>query len=104
MPTRTGSKNPCAPYTGRMKARYVVRITAADVGSRVTVRSRIRNAEPGDGPSVTDVIGVLRSWADGVLRVERRDGTVADVAEADLLAAKTVPPPPPRRGRAHTGS
>ena len=83
-----------------MKARYVVRITPADVGERVTVRSRLPDSvDTDDGPAVTDVIGTLKSWSGGVLQVERRDGTVVDVAEGDLLAAKTVPPPPEPRPR-----
>lgn len=79
-----------------MKGRYTVRITPADVGQRVTVRARI----PGPGPTATDTVGVLRSWAGGVLAIERRDGTLAEVAEGDLLAARVIPPQPPRPPRA----
>lgn len=79
-----------------MRGRYVVRITPADVGSRVSVRARIP-AGPGE-PSSTDTLGHLRSWRDGVLAVERRDGTMAEIREADLLAGRVVPPAPPRRG------
>lgn len=84
-----------------MRARYVVRITPADVGARVTVRSRLPGTvDTDDGPTVTDVIGTLRTWSDGVLQIQRRDGSVVEVTEADLLAAKTVPPPPDARHRA----
>ena len=79
-----------------MKARYVVRITPADVGARVSVRSRLPDPDP-DGPSATDVLGMLRSWSDGVLRIERRDGSVAEIDESRLLAARTVPPAPKPR-------
>ncbi len=72
-----------------MRARYVIRITPADVGRRVTIRARTR-AGPYE-PSATDTVGILRSWADGLLRVERRDGTVVQIPEADLLAARVIP-------------
>jgi hypothetical protein len=73
-----------------------VAITSADVGQRVSIRSA---THAGEGePSATDTLGMLRSWESGVLAVERRDGDVVRIAEADLLAAKTIPPPPaPRR-------
>ena len=68
-------------------------VTPSDVGSRVT----LRRAVPG---GVGDVVGDLLSWSDGVLSVRRRDGSVVAVAEADLVAARVVPPaPPPRPAR-----
>ncbi len=71
-----------------MRGRYAVRITPADIGQRVTIRIR---THAGEGqPSTTDVLGVLRSWDKGVLRVERRDGRVSEIPEADLLAAKVI--------------
>ena len=59
-------------------------VTPADVGSRVTLR---RTVEGG----VSDVVGVLESWASGALAVRRRDGSLVTVAEASLLAGKVVP-------------
>lgn len=82
-----------------MPARFVVRITPEDVGRRVTIRSTIP-AGPGE-PRHTDTLGVLRSWADGVLRIERRDGTLVDLAEEAIVGARTVGPPPVRRVPAH---
>lgn len=79
----------------RMGGRHVVRITPADVGSRVSVRSRI--GEDGRGPRYTDALGVLEAWEHGVLRIRRRDGELVEVAESALVAGKTLPPPPPRR-------
>lgn len=80
-----------------MNARYVVRITPADVGARVSVRSRIPAA---DGqPSTTDTLGILEAWSGGVLRIARADGARISVREADLLAARRIPPPPPPRPR-----
>lgn len=71
-----------------MRARGVVRITPDDVGARVTVRYRI--AHGAGEPSMTDVVGVLRSWAGGTLLVQRRDGTVVTVPESALVAARKV--------------
>jgi N-acetylglutamate synthase len=81
-------------------ARLAVRITRADVGKRVSVRTW---AAPGDRPArFTDTVGVLVAWEDGVLSVTRRDGRVARLAESELVAAKVVPPGqaarPRRRG------
>jgi N-acetylglutamate synthase len=78
-----------------MRARYRVTISPADVGKRITVRARTR-ALPGQ-PSATDTVGTLRSWRDGILRIERRDGSVREIPEADLLAARLVGTPPTRR-------
>ncbi|HEX8002288.1 MAG TPA: hypothetical protein VF519_06300 [Mycobacteriales bacterium] len=60
-------------------------VTPADVGSRVTLRRVVPEG-------VSDVVGELLSWADGVLSVRRRDGSVVAVAEASLVAARVVPP------------
>lgn len=77
-----------------VKSRLVVHITAADVGQRVSVRSRVPDHDA--HASMTDTVGRLLSWDDGVLRVERRDGTVATLAESDLLAGKVIGDPPQR--------
>ena len=79
-----------------MRQHLRVAITPADVGSRVSVRSRLAGAVSG-GPTVTDCVGYLRSWTADGLTVERRDGTVARIVEADLLAGKVLPHPPPER-------
>lgn len=76
-----------------MRARLVVRISPADVGARVSVRARLEGGAHG----ATDTLGILRSWEDGVLLVERSDGSVTRIREDDLLAARPVPPAPPRR-------
>ncbi|MGW4277907.1 putative acetyltransferase, partial [Streptomyces seoulensis] len=75
--------------------RLVVRITAADVGKRVSVR---RLGEPGGrGEKFTDTIGVLTSWDDGVLLITQKDGASVRIAESSLVAGKVVPPAPARR-------
>jgi len=76
-----------------MRARMTVRISPADVGARVTVRARHHGPEA----AVTDVVGMLRSWGDGMLTIERRDGTTRTVAQDDLVAARVVPAAPGRR-------
>ncbi|PAZ11602.1 GNAT family N-acetyltransferase [Streptomyces sp. SA15] len=75
--------------------RLVVRITAADVGKRVSVR---RLGEPGVADEkFTDTVGVLTSWNDGVLLITRRDGETVRIPESALVAGKVVPPAPARR-------
>lgn len=71
-----------------MKARGVVRISPADVGARVSVRARI--PEPGDGPSMTDTVGILERWTDdGILCIRRRDGELVEIDAQLLVAART---------------
>ncbi|MFC8085102.1 MULTISPECIES: GNAT family N-acetyltransferase [unclassified Streptomyces] len=75
--------------------RLEVRITAADVGKRVSVR-RLSDAGVA-GQRFTDTVGVLTSWTDGVLLITRKSGESVRVAESDLVAGKVVPPAPARR-------
>ncbi len=78
----------------------MVRITPADVGSRVSVRFwREDAAEVQDGPRHDDAVGTLESWADGWLAIRRRDGRLTTVDEAALVAGKVIPETPPRRPR-----
>ncbi|WP_184346064.1 GNAT family N-acetyltransferase [Streptomyces olivoverticillatus] len=75
--------------------RLEVRITAADVGKRVSVR---RRREPGRSPErFTDTVGTLTYWKAGVLRITRRTGETVEIPEADLVAGKVVPTAPARR-------
>ncbi|MFF1721293.1 GNAT family N-acetyltransferase [Streptomyces sviceus] len=75
--------------------RLVVRISAADVGKRVSVRCLDETG--GTGEKFTDTVGVLTSWDDGVLRVTRRDGESVRIPESALVAGKVVPAEPARR-------
>jgi len=75
----------------RTGVRFTIDVGPGDSGVRIALRRRL--AEGGYG----DVLGTLLSWADDSVRVERRDGTVIDVAVADVVAAKRIPPPPTRR-------
>ncbi len=43
------------------------------------------------------MLGELLGWVDGVVRVQRKDGSVVEVAATDVVAAKRIPPPPQRR-------
>ncbi|MFF9807499.1 GNAT family N-acetyltransferase [Streptomyces coeruleorubidus] len=75
--------------------RLEVRITAADVGKRVSVRSKIEHAPPGE--KFTDTVGVLTSWDKGVLLITRKGGESVRIAESTLVAGKVVPAAPARR-------
>jgi hypothetical protein len=70
-----------------------VAVTPADVGSRVSLRRVLRDGREGLG----DVVGDLVGWDAAGLAVRRRDGSVETVAEADVVAAKVVPPAPEPR-------
>ncbi|MGW1199950.1 GNAT family N-acetyltransferase [Streptomyces sp. NPDC002536] len=75
--------------------RLEVRITAADVGKRVSVRrlnDSVRSPE-----RFTDTVGELVSWEGGVLRITRRTGETIEIPERALVAGKVVPAAPPRR-------
>ncbi|HEX5568082.1 MAG TPA: GNAT family N-acetyltransferase [Streptomyces sp.] len=74
--------------------RLEVRIGAGDVGKRVSVRSLTGS---GEGAALTDTVGVLTSWTDGVLSITRRGGESVRIAEAALVAGKVVPAAPARR-------
>nr|WP_202437612.1 GNAT family N-acetyltransferase [Streptomyces sp. SID5910] len=75
--------------------RLEVRITAADVGKRVSVRCL---SEPGvAGEKFTDTVGVLTSWDNGVLLITRKSGESVRIAESTLVAGKAVPAAPARR-------
>jgi N-acetylglutamate synthase len=75
--------------------RLEVRITAADVGKRVSVRSLTGQRDT--AARFTDTVGVLTSWTAGVLRITRRNGQTVALAEDALVAGKVVPAAPPRR-------
>ncbi|WP_344977453.1 hypothetical protein [Streptosporangium fragile] len=59
------------------------------MGRRVTTRRRV----PG---GFRDAVGELEFWRDGVLGVRKRDGTLVEIAEETLVAARVVQPPHPR--------
>jgi len=66
--------------------------TTVAVGTRVVVRRLLRGrAGPSGGPAMTDVVGRVVAHTGEVLRVERRDGELVDVAVADVVTLKQVP-------------
>ncbi|MDN3272200.1 GNAT family N-acetyltransferase [Streptomyces sp. MA15] len=75
--------------------RLEVRVTAADVGKRVSVRSLIEHGPSGE--KFSDTVGVLTSWDNGVLQITRKSGESVRVAESALVAGKVVPAAPARR-------
>ncbi|WP_314171930.1 GNAT family N-acetyltransferase [Streptomyces winkii] len=75
--------------------RLEVRITASDVGKRVSVRSL--TGAGGRHASFTDTVGVLTSWDGGVLHITRRGGQSVPIDESALVAGKVVPGAPARR-------
>lgn len=74
-----------------LRGQLVHRITQEDLGSRVSVRITL----PEGG--FTDIVGVVESWAEGVLTLRRRDDSTVEVTEADIVASRVVPQVPPRR-------
>jgi len=65
-------------------------LAAAAVGDRLVVRAH-------HGSGARDALGVLVARTDDAVTIDTRRGPV-DVALADVVAAKPVPPPPvPRR-------
>jgi hypothetical protein len=87
---------PSKEVTG-MRYRLEVRVTAADVGQRVTIRWR--PAELDGSRLMTDVLGILEDADDQFFKVRRgRDGQLVVIPRERALAGKVVPPaPPPRR-------
>ena len=61
-------------------ARFTHAITKDDVGQRVTVRFRLPDGR------FRDIVGVLESWHDDVLVLRRRDGSLAHVTAAEIVA------------------
>jgi hypothetical protein len=61
----------------------VIAVSPDDIGRRITTRRRV----PG---GFRDAVGVLESWRDGVLTVRKRDGTLVEIPENVLVAAKVV--------------
>lgn len=65
-------------------ARLNITITPSDVGKRVTTRRRVPEG-------FRDAVGQLEFWRDGVLGVRKRDGSLVEIPQDTLAAAKVVP-------------
>nr|WP_082126982.1 hypothetical protein [Allosalinactinospora lopnorensis] len=72
-------------------SRFATEVTPEDVGRRVTLRVQLPDRR------FRDIVGVLESWHDGMIRVRRRDGGVTDLTAADVVGSRIVPQRPPRR-------
>jgi len=82
------------------------------VGQRVVVRRLLRGETgPSGGPAMTDLLGVCLSWGDGLCVVQPEQGGPVEIAIADIVSGKPVPPRPsvrmrvsPRDAELHTAS
>lgn len=70
------------------------------VGQRVVVR-RVLPGEtgPSGGPAMTDLLGVMETWAGGVTTIREESGAVTAIRLRDIVSGKGVPPRPSVRHR-----
>jgi hypothetical protein len=80
----------------RVRYRMEVRLTAADVGSRVVIRWRRPCGADGDRDEVADVLGVLQAADDSAFVVRKASGELVTIPRMRALAGKTVPAQPRR--------
>lgn len=67
------------------------------VGQRVVVRRVVRGETgPSGGPAFTDLLGICESWTAESTVIRAEDGTLTEIALADIVAGKPVPPRPSR--------
>lgn len=78
----------------RLGAGYRTEVGPEHVGRRVTIRHLV---EEEGRQLATDVVGHLRTWDEGRLRVERRDGSLVEVDADAIVASRIIPDAPPRR-------
>ncbi len=70
------------------------------VGVRVVVRRVLPGQTgPSGGPAMTDLLGVMEAWDETSTRVRGEDGTATEIALADIVSGKPVPPRPSARMR-----
>jgi hypothetical protein len=77
-----------------VRFRLEVRLTAADVGSRVVIRWRRPAVDGGDEDA--DVLGILEAADEGSFQVRQASGELVSIPLERALAGKTVPPKPGR--------
>lgn len=87
-----------------MAYRFEVRLTAADVGSRVVIRWR-RPAEgaAGGAEEIADVLGMLEAADAASFTVRKASGDLVTIPRERALAGKTVPPAAQRQRRRERG-
>lgn len=91
MPTTPDGSDTRRQHTGH-GIRYTQRVTAADVGERVSVRHLA--ADPAQGTVVTDVVGRLLAFDDELVIVIDRHHQLYIVGRHAVLASRVVPPHP----------
>jgi hypothetical protein len=82
-----------------VRYRLEVRLSTADLGSRVVIRWR---RPAGDRDEIADVVGVLAAADTVSFTVRKTSGEMVTIPRDRALAGKTVPPAPPRERRAGT--
>lgn len=80
------------PEVGRLRARYVQRVTAEHVRQRVSIRRLVH--DPDRGPLPSDVVGRLLAFDDEILVLVDRDGRLHVVDAATVIASRVVPEHP----------
>lgn len=85
-----------------MRYRLEVRLSAADLGSRVVIRWR---RPAGDHDEIADVLGILTAADAASFTVRQKSGELVTIPRDRALAGKTVPEAPHRlNGRAVTAA
>jgi 8-oxo-dGTP pyrophosphatase MutT (NUDIX family) len=84
--------SPGGPEVGRLRARYVQRVTAEHVRQRVSVRHLVD--DPDRGPMPTDVVGRLLAFDDDTLMVVDRAGRLHVLDAGTVIASRVVPEHP----------
>jgi ribosomal protein S18 acetylase RimI-like enzyme len=70
------------------------------VGQRVVVRRVLPGRTgPSGGPAMTDLLGVMETWQPPTTTVRAEDGSVTEIALAEIVSGKPVPPRPSPRMR-----
>lgn len=65
------------------------------VGQRVVIRRLVRGESgPTGGPAFTDLLGICTAWGDGTMTLAPTDRAPLEIALADIVSGKPVPPRP----------
>ena len=100
------------PGTSRSgpRPRYVHRVTADDIGERVSVRhalaARPDTTAPDSGsePQLTDVVGRLVGLDDDAVMIVDRDGRLHVIGQRTVVASRVIPPHPRREPEPMVGT
>jgi hypothetical protein len=84
-----------------VRYRLEVRLSAADLGSRVVIRWR---RPAGDRDEIADVVGVLAAADTASFTVRKTSGELVTILRDRALAGKTVPAAPRREQRQEPGA